>query len=121
MVHFIGILLLIAISYDPLYFCGAHCNFFSFSKLIKLRPLSFVLFQLMSLAKSLSILFISSKNYLFVSLIFFSIFLAFIYLCALIFIMSLGFVVLLYLLPLDVTLAFLLKILFISLDRLVLL
>jgi len=35
--------------------------------------------------------------------------------------MSLGFVVLLYLLSLDVTLAFLLEILFVSLDRLVLL
>ena len=108
-----------AISYNLLYFCGIGYNFSSF--ISNFIGLGRSLFSLMSLAKSLSILFISSKNYLFVSLIFFSIFLAFIYLCALIFIMSLGFVVLLYLLPLDVTLAFLLKILFISLDRLVLL
>ena len=81
MVHFIGILLLIAISYDPLYFCGAHCNFFSFSKLINLRPLSFVHFQLMSLAKSLSILFIFPKNQLLESLIFAIVFVISIYFC----------------------------------------
>ena len=41
------------ISYDPLYFCGVHCNFVFISYLTELSPLSFLL---ISMIKSLSIL-----------------------------------------------------------------
>ena len=58
--------LFIVVSDDPLYFCGSSCNFFFISDFIYLGPLFF----LMSLVKGLSILFILSKNQLFVSLIF---------------------------------------------------
>ena len=34
-VHFIGVWLLVIVSYDPLYFCGVSCDFFFISKFIE--------------------------------------------------------------------------------------
>ena len=66
-VHFIGIQLLIVVSYDPLYFCVACCDFSIFiPNFVDLIPLPFFL---MSLANDLSILFIFSKNQLLALLI----------------------------------------------------
>ena len=59
---------LVVVFYDPLYFCGISCNSFFFSFLILLIWFLSCFF-LMSRAKSLSILFIFSKNQLLVSLI----------------------------------------------------
>ena len=65
---FIGISLLIVISYDHLYFCVVCCNFYIFiSNFIDLILLSF---YLMSLFNDLFILFIFSKNKLLSLLIF---------------------------------------------------
>ena len=61
-VQFIGIELLVVISYDFSYFYGVSCNFFFISKFIELSPLPFFL---MSLAKGL-LMFIFSKNQLLV-------------------------------------------------------
>ena len=61
--HFIGIWLLIVVSYDPLYFCVVCCNFFI--SFIILLIWVFYLFFLMIL----SILFIFSRNQLLVLLI----------------------------------------------------
>ena len=63
--HFIGIWLLIVVSYDPLYFCVVCCNFsFFIFNFIDLSLLIF--FFWMSLANGLSISFIFSKNQLLV-------------------------------------------------------
>ena len=77
-----------------MYFYGVSYNFFFISDFIDLGP---NLFSLMNLAKGLSILFIFSKNLLFVSLIFSIIFLVYnSFICTLIFMISfllpLGFV-----------------------------
>ena len=58
-VHFIGIHLIVVISYDPLYFCDVSCNFFFIANLW-IWVLS--LFRLMSLAVGLLTLFIFLKN-----------------------------------------------------------
>ena len=57
---FIGIYLLIIISYDPLYFCAVYCNFSLF--LYNFINLRLLLFLLVSLANDFSILFIFSKD-----------------------------------------------------------
>ena len=81
-VHFIGIQLLIVVSFDPLHFCGVICNFFFFIfNFINLSAPPF--FFLISSAKGLSILFIFSKNHLFLSLIFAIVFFVYcIYFCS---------------------------------------
>ena len=65
--HFIGIQLLVVVSYDSLCFCGISYNFSVFiSNFIDFGAYHF----LMNLAEDLSILFIFSKDQLLVSVIF---------------------------------------------------
>ena len=78
--HFIGILLLVVLSYDALYFCSVPCNFFFISTFIDLTPLPLFV---MSLAKGLSILFIFQRIQLsFIDLFYSFCSLYFIYLCS---------------------------------------
>ena len=65
-VHFIGVQFLIVVFYDPLHFCGVHCNFFFFISVLLIESSFF----LMTLTKGLSILFIFAESQLLVSLIF---------------------------------------------------
>ncbi|KAF6090840.1 hypothetical protein HJG60_012222 [Phyllostomus discolor] len=64
---FLGIEFFTVISYNPLYFCGVNCNLSSFISDCVYLALS--LLFMMSLIKSLSILFVFSRNQLLDSLI----------------------------------------------------
>ena len=77
-VHFIGIYLLMVVSYDPLYFCVVCCDFSIFVS-------NFVLFFLFFLTSLIICLFVFSKNQLLVLLIFAVVSISFSVISALIF------------------------------------